>query len=512
MRILDSLSPAFRKIVDALSPRLKIDGLDISDTSVSFLSVNAKNDFISQHSIKLPHGAIEKGTVKDREKFIEALKKLHDEITIKKSEDIHVVVSISDENVYSQVISIPSISSEAFSDVVKLNLQAINPMDIDNVYYDYQRLNDLNNNETELLASFVSKKIVDDLVDSLSEAGFFAIAIEQKSFSLIRTINIYGNGIESLPYLIIYTNSDGLSFSLVKDSTLHFNKFVSWESVIGNTPNADAAITFKDLSSVILRESHNIINYYTLKYPGELRAVYSVSSELEEYVKNIIEDNLSIKSQPLTIKKYAVKQPWFVVLGCATRGILPRSQDEQISLAPSGTETQFFQSKALAFSIAWRNIFISFMFVILIVFGGTYLFLVSVYKGLGSDVSGLSYIQQDNAKLAEIKEGANSFNQLVGKILNIKQQNVQWSKFVDRIFKEAGSEVKIEKLTVTSPDSPVVIRAVTTSESSAINFKNKIAAIKFISNVEMPISDIKQIDERIIGFTVIFRISNTKFE
>ncbi len=279
-----------------------------------------------------------------------------------------------------------------------------------------------------------------------------------------------------------------------------------------NSTNVDSAITFKDLSAVVLYESHNIINYYTTKFSGELRAIYAVSFELEQYVKQILEDNLSMKSQQLTIRKYDLKQPWFVSLGCATRGLLSRSEDEQISLAPSGTEKQFSQSKILTFAIAWRNIFISFMFVILLVFGGTYLFLNGVYKGLNTDISGFVYMQQDNNKLAEIKDDAIFFNQLVGKILSIKQQRISWSKFIDIIFKEAGSEVKIDKLSIESVDAPVVIKAITTSETSAINFKNKIAALKFVSNVEMPISDIKQIDERIIGFNVIFRISNTKFE
>lgn len=505
------LASHFKKISHLLRPQIEIGGLEMSDGGVSYLSVHPETKRVIKTSIKLNPGIIYKGRVKNTTELVSNLKKLHKQITSKENKSIPIVVSISDENVYTQVFSLPAFENKALDEAIRLNLQVVSPIEFSKTYSDWERIDkgDDGGLEVEILASFIEKEIADPFFLALSQANFLTIAIEQKASSLSRVIReISLNFDPNQSYCILNISGDGLSFSILRNKSMYFNRFSSWENITSSGSNKQ--INFIDFKNAIIQETHRVTNFFTSKFQNNISSIYLIAPGLDNQVKQVLEQNFQMKVLAVELKDYIIDQNFLVSLGGSLRGFIPRSQDSEISLAPEGTEKEFSHSQVLSFVSIWREIIISTCIVIFISFLGLYLFLGGVIKSEETALKDISANQNKNL-LLDLKAKADKFNKMVSIIEKAKGQRTLWSPLIDSIYQKAGIGVQIDRISVQAIDRPVLINARATNESVAVNFKNALQTMPQIANIDLPLSGITPYNANSVSFGLSFEIKNLNF-
>jgi Tfp pilus assembly PilM family ATPase len=491
-----------KKAVYLLKPKVEVGGLDINDGGILFLSIDPETNKIKSSSVRLSPGVVLDGKILSKDEFIKALKKLHSQIVSDSNQKIPVVVSISDANVYSQQFELPLLKSTNLQQAVLLNLQVISPIDFSKAYSDWQKIENPKGRGVDILASFIQKEIIDDLVDGISKSNFVPIAIEQKTASLTRTISQLASNVDlKSSFFLLYVSSDGLGFSIIRQGYLYFNRFTPWSVLVKDSKKQ---ISTKEFSETIIQESHRIINFYSSHFNENISLFYVIAPGIESLIKQIVESNFSLKVEPIVLKKFLLEPSWFAALGAALRGNMPRSVDTDISLAPEGTEILFFHSQILSFIKLWRNVIFVVCSIILAVGIGIFIFLNRVTNDIAIDfnkIAGGYNVSYLNA----LKQQALDFNRSLEIAINAKNQQVQWSKIIKEIYNQAGKEIKIERIFVQSIDLPIIINGSAPNANLAVDFKNKLSSLKFVSDTNLPLSSLN-VGEDKTTFTISFRV------
>ncbi|MFA6135914.1 MAG: pilus assembly protein PilM [Candidatus Paceibacterota bacterium] len=480
--------------------------MEITDNGVFFAILDVDTNKISKFSTKIPIGALRNGSIINSKEFIKALETLHDSITPRKNKKVAVIVTLSDSNIYTQSFVLPILKESDFKETVRLNMQVISPINFSGAYSDWQNISDQGKSvhETEILSSFVDKNIINSMSSCLSQADFTVLAIEQKAASLVRVIDTINKDHEKYSYFIMHINSDGMSFSVVREGSLYFNRFSPWETIVAKD-GSQREISFDQFKSLIIQEGHRVINFYSGRFQDNLKKIYIVAPGIEEQVKNILMDNFVLEVSPLSLNSFAVDVSWSASLGAAIRGIVSRSQDREISLAPEDTENKFFHSQVTSFFSIWKNVIIATLSVIVFAYWGVFVFLDSFSMSLAGDVANLS-ANHNIAYLNTLKKEAEQFNTGVDKAIKAKGQIIKISDVVSSIYSSIGSNVSIDRLSISGNQSPASISARTTKESYALDFKNKIELIDKIERVDMPLSSFSDLGNGFISFRINFFI------
>lgn len=528
---------SFKKILRVLKPHVEIGGLEISDKVLSFMCVNCETGEIRQASVRIPEGVCKEGVILKEDQFLLAAQKLHACIKQKRTDEIPVIVSISDAHIYTQTFSLPALKSSGLEEAIKLNMETVSPIPFEKAYSDWERIIEGGSNrmrsissqrggsaiatieeveaeveesgEVEILGSFVEKNIIDTLVRLLERAGFGVMAIEQKAFSLIRGISSQMTGRGDDAYILLSADSDGLSFSIVRFGYLYFNRFSSWASIASETmPKEEMSVD--EFKNHIIRELHQITNFYTSRFHATVANLYIIAPGMEDQIQAIIEGNFSLKIQRPVFMAQTLDRSWFVAFGAALRGTIPRSRDVQISLSPEGTEIHYTHSQIISFGRLWRVVSITVFIIILVSYAGVFAFL-NMYRGsVISDIK-KSLGSANMSRLTQLEAEAKRFNDNIARALAAKSQQVRWYELLSQIYATASSEMLIDRIYVQSPKDPVTINARAIKESVAIDFKNKLEKIKGISGVELPLSSIVQVDQNTVTFKVLFHADTLSF-
>ncbi len=500
---------SFNKIFRLLKPHVLVGGLELSDAGVTYIALDPESSKINQFSVKLIQGTISNGKLLNKEDLITALKNLHKQITSNSLQKLPVSVSLCDSNVYTQQFSLPQLKSSSFEEAVRLNLQVISPIEFSKTYSDWQKIEkeDPQSNEVDVLASFTDKDIVNPIFEALNEGQFIPVSVEQKAASLARLISKYATGYEKKhSYFILHISSDGLSFSIVRYGFLYFNRFTPWSSIIKQSADS-RQIPLKEFSDNIVQESQRVINFYSGHFSDTISSIYIIAPGLEEQVRSIIQSHFSLTIEPTTLKNYTIDHSWLVTFGVALRGLVPRSIDTEISLAPEGTEDQFHHSQILSFISLWRKIVVSSFAIILVACLGVYLFLNSYMEKITQDFH--SVVGNYNlSRLNTLKQEAEIFNKSIDRAVAARQQQTRWEKVLRSIFTQAGSDVSIDRVYVQSMELPVVMNAQTFSSDNAVAFRNRLAKLPYLSNVDLPLNSITSGEGGAVTFLISFRVTN----
>ncbi|MBP6855495.1 MAG: pilus assembly protein PilM [Candidatus Pacebacteria bacterium] len=491
-----------------IKPELEIGGLDISDSRISFISINPETDAVTQASCKLPTGAVQDGVIKDSGAFQKALKELHARITYSENKKIPVIVSISDTNVFTQAFTLPQFQGSALKDAVELNMRAASPIEYEHTYHDWEQIQKRNDQdstgETELLSSFIKKDIIDVLCQNLKNTSFIPVAIEQRAVSFARCINELVDDVTfDIPYCILHIGGDGASFAIIKWGRVYFANNVSWDAVV-HTAHA-REISFAEFTSSIVQGVQRIVNYYTSRFPDDLSALFFVAPGLEQNIIPILSSHIHLPIKPVALKKYIVEGDSIIALGGALRGLVSRSKDAQISLTPEGTEAEFFHSQVTTFITMWRAIAVVVCGVILVAAFSSFLFLRTVvYKNAqGLSVLSVGHTAQE---LGAKKREAEVFNAHIDRALRAKAQQTRWAEVVDALYKKAGTEIVIERLYAQSPGLPVLVNARAINEQAMITFKNELSQIARLKNIDLPVTSVIRADNGEMTFRLSFTL------
>ncbi|PIR44192.1 hypothetical protein COV23_01160 [Candidatus Wolfebacteria bacterium CG10_big_fil_rev_8_21_14_0_10_31_9] len=492
-----------KTFINLISPQPEVAGLEISDAYIRFIFIKGKKaEFFSS---KLPPGIVEDGRVKDKEGLISILSNFHKKISSNGGK-FYVVLSISDSNIYTEIFTLPISALSNLNEAAQLNLQMISPIDFISAYSDWQVLREdkeEGTNQFGVLGAFSSKQVIDDFEEVLSKSGFEPVATEFPMFALSRALVELGDGISNEKnYLLLRVGSDGLSFGLIKNGDMFFLHFISWSAIYGG----ERTVSINSLRKVIVEETQKVLSFHETHTKGDISDFILVSPSLVDEISKVVSENfpkLSLKIP--TLNQFTNLTPaWFSALGSALRGTISRSKDNIISLSKIGTENKFMRYQVDTFIKIWRSIIFS-------VFGGVFLLYLIMDGIFANNLSGLnnqsSNVLSDieSAKLTELVEASDDFNQKANMLYYASSEKIKWSVFLNDINNKTGGDIIINKLLIQSLASPVLIIGQAPSQEAIVNFKNALSLQPQISDINFQPSSVTQSGNK-LNFSISFNI------
>lgn len=226
-----------KKIIDLKD---RYFGMDLSTFSVKILQLekNGKVDKIRSFNIApIGEGCIKDGRILDKKKVAESIKEAVRKAGPKRINTKKVICSISESKVFLRIISIPKVSEVEIRETIKWEIEANIPLSVDQVYFDWQFLNQEKDRQN-ILTVAVSREVVDELMETLKMAELEVYGLEMESIAVVRSLipqNISPNEV----ILIMDMSTDKTSFIISKGNVPYFTSSIPFSSsgIMGVTPS-----------------------------------------------------------------------------------------------------------------------------------------------------------------------------------------------------------------------------------------------------------------------------------
>lgn len=486
-----------------LVPKVPVAGLELKDAAVRLIQFDDGN--LRKAAVMLEPGIIDNGKIKDRNKLASMLKKLHDQMGTK--EKIPVIAIIPSTNVYTKAFSTPILDQKSLEEAAMLNLKSISPINLDKSYADWQEVGTKERNgKIDILGAFADGAVVDEYAAVLRETDFLPAAVEFPALALARTVKEFGSGIDlEKPQVVINIASDGIDFMVIRGGDLHFDYFVPWK-LAQEGGQAAREILFEDFKSVIVSEVKKMANFYGSHWSVKLNSLILISQALNKEIIDLIQNNFQFQIIDLRLNKYAdLQASWFPVLGSMVRGLVPREKDVFISLMAVGTETLSLQAEVRSFIRIWRNIFITALGFITLLFLLVGSFLAQMSVNLTDQLQKITQVP-GGEKIVALESQAKSFNQLVEKASLAKQQSGALFPFFADFDATLNNKLKLTRIVVDAAQSSVLVIGEAGDEATAVDFKNALIK-KGFQNVSLPLSNLVAKSGGGVAFSVSFKLA-----
>lgn len=501
MNIKPLLRKFLLKLKNLLWPQVAIAGLEIKDVAIRIAQL--QDNSLKKAAVVLEPGIIEAGKIKDKKQLIVRLREIHGQFARPK-ETVPVVAVMPSENIYTQVFSTPILPEAGLEEAAGLNLKSISPIDLSAAYADWQKVGTQEKEgKVELLGAFAGSSVIDEYVDALKQAGFAPIAAEFPALAIARTIEALAAGIDlEKPQVVLNVASDGIDFMVLKRGNLYFNYFVPWKLML-EEGRVSREILFSDFKDTIIRELKKVSTFYTSHWEGKLAQLILITQALNVEISSFIEKNFQFKVTELKLRQWNdLPTSWFGVLGSATRGKIPRSKDNLISLMAVGTEKSYARAEIQHFVKLWRNIVFATLGFLALLFILIDSFFARTSNRLAGELRAIERFPE-GAEIAQLQEQAILFNELTEKALTAKEQGISWSPFFSKISDLAGKDIVLTRVFIDRSRSSALISGKADSEVSAVNFKNALVKEGF-KDVSLPLSEIVS-EPGGVSFSVSFK-------
>lgn len=166
-------------------------GLDIGTTSVK--AIQLENRMIKNYGFRnIPDNVIVNGKIIDEKRLSEIVNIVVSEAKPSRMKTKKVVCSISESKSFLRLISVPTMNQDELSEAVKWEIEANIPLSVDQVYYDWKVITDIfpeDDGKVHVLVLAAAKKVVNQILNIVDNAGLEVIGIESASTALVRALS-----------------------------------------------------------------------------------------------------------------------------------------------------------------------------------------------------------------------------------------------------------------------------------------------------------------------------------
>jgi len=178
-----------------LNPFKKLIGLDISDYKIRFVEINSKNQSKLKISclgeIDTPAGLISAGEFKNENEVTGLLKNCFNNPLFGKIDTKYISASLPEKKTFIKVIEIPTVPENELKGAVAWGIEKNIPVTMDQIYYDWQVLQNTNNSPDNILKVIVCvapKELSDRYTRVIKNAHFIPINLENESIAISRCL------------------------------------------------------------------------------------------------------------------------------------------------------------------------------------------------------------------------------------------------------------------------------------------------------------------------------------
>jgi type IV pilus assembly protein PilM len=164
-------------------------GLDISDLNLKAVQLASSGNKINIQAlgrVNLPKGIIERGSIKDRNVVINALKSLFDKPSYGSFNTNQVVACLPETRTFIKLIYIEK-GPNNLSDIIESEVEKYVPLSISEIYYDWQIIKE-SDDRYEILIGAAPQHIVNQYIDILQSAKLEVSALEIEAMPICRSL------------------------------------------------------------------------------------------------------------------------------------------------------------------------------------------------------------------------------------------------------------------------------------------------------------------------------------
>ena len=490
-----------RKILSlfrALTSSPEIGGFMISESALQYVSLGSS---FATYVLRIPPGVISDGKIIDfdaAKKIFQEFRRMvnpHTEIPLK------VIVTLPASLIYTQSFSVPNLNDEKLHESIDLNLQMLSPMPKEEVYMSGEILATLRD-RVELLGAFAEKKHIDMYRALCDDARFTPLAFEFPGRALTRLVSTELRSAGSL--LLFSLSSDGINIMVLRSGKLYFDYFRPWHSIQGSLKDIPQSV----FESAVVHEIQKVIHFSLSRFQETPERIFLIAPGFEQMLIKLFAQSISVPVTQLTFSSWSTISPqWYGALGSALRGIMDRSEDRELSIAPQGSLQLFYEERTLHFICRWRNIMASVAGFLFVIFGFSAYFLIQQVAVLKNEVDNAVYVPRK--ELLATMNRASEFNALVRTVREGKAVQESWNTLVRRIETVMLRErVTLDRLEIGGLQSVMTLVAHAPDYDAVGNFKTAMTLDTYFLNVVLLSSSVIIRDDGMVGFTLTFRRGN----
>ncbi|MBU2036667.1 type IV pilus assembly protein PilM [Patescibacteria group bacterium] len=190
-----------------LSPKINSFGIDLSDLSIKIacLKKHGGNFYLASFGRQeIREGLIVNGEIKKEDELIGLIKEAVKKVKGRPLKTKYCVASLPETVSFVQVIKMPLMDAKELSEAVKWELEAHIPLSKDEIYYDWQIIDDgakIQKDHLDILIGVLPKKTVDPYLSVLKKAGLKPLSFEIEPIATVRAL--IKNGYSDSPIIII---------------------------------------------------------------------------------------------------------------------------------------------------------------------------------------------------------------------------------------------------------------------------------------------------------------------
>jgi len=201
-----------------------IVGIDLGSNSIKGVEIEttkSKKVLKSYSIMKVPAAVGGSGQLLDRNHAAEQLKNFYKN---SRFSTLSVSAALPEGKVFTRVITMPRMSPKEVSKAVKWEAQQYIPMDIEEVNFDFQIIEE-DQNSLKLLLVAAPKDVVSNLVKIITQAGLEPLGIETTIQALAHLEQLQDQKGASL---VLHTGSDTTDLGVVQEGLVRFTRNLSF--------------------------------------------------------------------------------------------------------------------------------------------------------------------------------------------------------------------------------------------------------------------------------------------
>ena len=492
----------FYKLLSLLRVRMNAAGLEVSDQVLRLVNFNRKS--WQMHAVRLEPGIVESGRIKNREAFIAALVALRAEVLGKEkaTKKMSVVLCMSSAQTYTQLFSLPLVQNKDLEKAVELNLQMASPLEAGEAHAGWQIVErEKDKPQLQILSAFMDRKMVDEMVSALFDAGFLVMAVESRALALTRMLREKGAGIDAAKsYLFISIDDAGIDFLIIRNGALYFEYTNAWRDLMDEKGEI-AASKFEATLAAGVRQ---VVNFYNQHWAEPLGAIILSTAAFEAEAEKAIASNAPVPTVSLTlVMGQPISSEWLTALGCSLRESGRKAEDREISFLGEDSEDRFREEQLLHFMRFWRAVVPVTLALLVIVFIAADAFLMNTKSEIESR-SDFNIGGGEGSSVAALQASAKNFNQLVALVAAAENAGSPKNVFLGEIVDLATEDhVTITHLSFQSFGAPISLSGTAQAEDDALAFKTALENDSSFGAIDLPLTGI-QTNGNILSFSMTF--------
>ncbi len=524
--------------------RKKVVGVDISPGSVKVVQFEKKKDFYSLISIsesELPATAFVAGVIRQKDVVANKLKEALLVKNPKRIKTRFAVVTLPDDQIYTQIINLPKIDRKKIKGALSLQLSSFVPMKEEDIYWTFDILQEDDKNY-EIVITAVTKETTDSITETLHLVHLTPLMYESRSRSALRAIT--GSRAEkdmNSEFLLIDIGTSVTNISITKKDAIQFSssfyfgmnqitkvigeykklnddqvkEFITKDGTEQKDPELQTHINA--LFETLDTELKKAVNFYgedkisKVYLYGEAASIRGILEHVQKNTKIKVEQaTIDIKVYPvLQWEKHEKISPYIPIIGVELANKIKNIA--YINLIPKEQNSKAIRQYFIQYTINALKILLFNFFLLAL------LFLALNYQNMQTINSEKAQVTQytaytNNPKYQGVASSINTLNATLSTVSKVYQTQNVWSPTLIKLASVVPANMVVSNIKLINASKTSIPQWQITMSGTAVNRQQIIllssniqSLAPLFSNIQMPISNFQESFN--VPFSIVFNVS-----